>query len=188
MPPQESSSRHSARRRGGIRERGDNPAAKHRCTPAHDRFAKRDDHAAFLTCWKSFHGGPSACLFTPGVHTCLPILRWQFRCTSEINTLVCRQTTSQHSLTELETLRLRVSSTRNTSTKPMNSSRRAIEERDEDAGRNVARNAGKRLVDIAEHVGTSLLTKLLERMLGFGRIKGLADYPQRPACSADALD
>jgi hypothetical protein len=70
--------------------------------------------------------------------------------------------------TELETLRAHVGSTVDPNlASAVDELTQAIEKSDEDAARKVARSAGKRLLDVAENVGTSVLTKLLERMLGW---------------------
>lgn len=71
-------------------------------------------------------------------------------------------------LAELGALRTHVRSTPDPGlAKAVDELAHAIETRDEVTAKNVVRNAGKRLVDVAEHVGTSVLAKLLERMLGW---------------------
>ena len=72
-------------------------------------------------------------------------------------------------LFELERLRARVAPTSDSDLlKAVDDLSQAIQRRDETTGRKVVQNAGKRLFDAAEQVGTSVLTALLERMLGLG--------------------
>lgn len=72
-------------------------------------------------------------------------------------------------LAELETLGSQLASAPDPDlAKAVDDLKQAIEERDEDTAMKVARSAGKRLIDVVENVGTSILAKLLERMLGIG--------------------
>lgn len=72
-------------------------------------------------------------------------------------------------LFELERLRARVAPTSDPDLlKAVDELSQAIQRQDETTARKVVRSAGKRLIDAAEQVGTSVLTALLERMLGLG--------------------